>query len=347
MRHVRGSFGFTPEGGGRLSGSASLRGRTESWGRGVRFGGGGDVGVGLGVGRVVGRMGVGLPLETLALTNNLLLAIDSFTRAGTVGKRIGSTSNRPIVNTAVAIGNGTMNVASVSNGFSISTTPNAGLAFACLKVAPRAIGTSGRVDVALRSSSGTLGRIIIVNCNITGGSSLANSIATVGPSSGGGNIIIGTRSVLANGITNMGVADGSNAPNNNTGVHIHNNSSLGTSGSPLVIVSNLTVSGSNMGNLSGLLSMMGPRSVRSFDILGSTSTATVCNSHNSGNIVVVAAGGNHGNRGPAISCSNDMAVDRGGGAISILDTSRFHTGIRELCNGSDRTCDTLNATGAG
>lgn len=39
----------------------------------------------------------------------------------------------------------------------------------------------------------------------------------------------------------------------------------------------------------------GPTSTRSVRVLGSTSTTTVCNSHTTGNIVVIAAGGNAGN----------------------------------------------------
>lgn len=48
-----------------------------------------------------------------------------------------------------------------------------------------------------------------------------------------------------------------------------------------------------------------PDRIRSISMLGSTTSTTVCNSQTTGNIVLVAAGGN-GRKGLAFGCSNGM-----------------------------------------
>ncbi len=292
--------------------------------------------------RVVGRRGFALPLEVMTALFTLFLFTDKlFTRSVAIGNCIRSTDNSPIVNTAVDVSNGTINIASCSNGFAVGTPRNRRLSISCIKFSARAITTSPIISIAVSSGAHRLSRIIIVNCNHTGGASLANSIATVGPSSVGGNLGADTRSVLVNGITNIDIVDDSNTPNNTTAVHVHNNSSLGTDGSPLVIVSNLTVSGCNIRNLTGPLSLIGPGSVRDFAMLGSTDTATVCNSHTSGNIVVVAAGGNHGNSGTRISCDNGISIDIMHSGLGIVDNNRGNRCIGFVhgtfkCTGSSR-----------
>lgn len=68
---------------------------------------------------------------------------------------------------------------------------------------------------------------------------------------------------------------------------------------------------------------LGPTSVRDVAMLGSTTTATVCNTHTTGNIVIVAAGGN-GTNGPRVafsaglSCSPGFSVSH----LGLLDSRR-------------------------
>lgn len=80
------------------------------------------------------------------------------------------------------------------------------------------------------------------------------------------------------------------------GFGVHNVDAIG-SGDPLFIVSKLMTSNNDFSGL-------GPGSVRGVSVLGSTNATTVCNSHSSGNMILIAAGGNGGGRHTAIQLDN-------------------------------------------
>lgn len=294
----------------------------------------------------VGRIGLEVYRAVLALVLKLFLSMNTCTRGVAIGKRMGSTLKK-IVNTGMIRGKGSAGnaVASLSNGFALAIPRKTALIISFVKCGARRMTTTPSMVVALRSSTRLLNRIIMVNCNATGGGSLAKSIATVDTSGVMGNTIASTASVLINGTTNMDIVASNNTPKTNTAVHIHNNSSVSTSGGPLVIVSNIPMSSNNVGNVSGPLTAIRPGSVRAFAVLGSTSTATVCNSHTSGNIVVVGAGGK-GSKHMRINCDNAFSVGAEPGGMSMVSTGRFERFIASGFNRSDTRFGTLNRTGA-
>lgn len=70
---------------------------------------------------------------------------------------------------------------------------------------------------------------------------------------------------------------------------------------------------------------LGPGRVSGVDILGSNSTATLCNSHTTGNIVMMAAGENRCSTG---GC--DMSI---GTNMSLLSAKHLRVvGSRRLCS---------------
>lgn len=78
--------------------------------------------------------------------------------------------------------------------------------------------------------------------------------------------------------------------------------------------------------------------MRSVSILGSTSTATVCNSQKTGNMIVIAAGRTRRKRA-RVGFSCDCNVRRATGACSVLGTSRcttlrgrVHAGTKSRCS---------------
>lgn len=262
---------------------------------------------------VEGLEGVRGPLTLLSF---LYLFPTKVSTRDVMGKMIASRDNRPIVNTAIGTTNDGRNIiASLSNGFDVSTTPSTALAVACVNVRSGAIGTrtNGALAVALGSSSGILGSIIIVNCNIRGGDSLANTITSVGDSSVGNLSTASTNTTLRNGTTNMRVV-GSNNPNRTTSVHVHNCSSGDNGVNPLLVISNLGISG---------VRCLSPSVVRDVRMLGSTTSTTVCNTRTNGNIIVVAAGANTtGNNGTRVSCDDGFAVRSLKGETSVFSTPR-------------------------
>lgn len=136
------------------------------------------------------------------------------------------------------------------------------------------------VGIIVGSSSRVLNRAMIVKCNDTGGHSLANSVAGVGNRRVTGGPTAGPLSSLRKGVTNIRVVGGKHT-NSSPRVHVHKAGSVGNCG-PLCVMSKLFGSG---------VGFLGPRSVRSVRMLGSPSSLTVFNMHNTGNMVVVAAGG--------------------------------------------------------
>lgn len=66
------------------------------------------------------------------------------------------------------------------------------------------------------------------------------------------------------------------------------------------------------------LGTLSPRIVSKFSVLGSTATATVCKAHNTGNIVVIAAGSKRGLSGPVVGFHMRKRVDRPAGAPGFI-----------------------------
>lgn len=238
------------------------------------------------------------------ITNRL---IRSIRRKHAIANGVVSSAKRPLVNMSMLIGNAAINaVASFSNGCSLRIPSNGRvLIVSCVKCGARSVAMKGdgRLGVGVRTSARTLSRIIIINCNIVGGHSLANSVTSIGTTSVMGSPTSGTVRTLRKRIPNLSVMHGSNGTASNMAVGVHKRHSLssigsrfngGITGTPLFVVSNVRKNS---------FSSVTPTSVRSVRILGSTSSATVCNSRNTGKMVVVAAGGNTRN-GAGFSCGN-------------------------------------------
>lgn len=266
-----------------------------------------------------------------------------------IGNTVASVRNRTVVNTGVVRRNAAGNaVASVSNGFALRIPTSTRLIVSCVNcggiVVP--MGKGAGFAVGVRSSTLGLRAIMMATVNVGGGrTSLACSARRLGNSRLGGMGSTGVVGSLTNGSTNIRVAGDSSNLKNSTGMSVHNTHSTFTDngGRPLCIVSNIPVLGvaarsataivknrgskigrSSNSNISGL----GPSSVRDVDVLGNTSTTTLCNSRTTGNIVLVAAG-SKGTNVSEIAFSSGLAMSR------TIDLPRFRGGCKRATSNAD------------
>lgn len=162
-----------------------------------------------------------------------VFAVATCTRGMAVAKAMMSASGLPLVNIGIIVGNASANAAaSLSNGFALAKRGKRALIFSCVKVAlRRVICGKGPLRIVVGSSSGTLRRIIVVNCRAIGGSSLANTMTMISAGRVGGDstkaLIDRVRKLTAN----MGIHD-DNETNRSTSVRVHNINSL-DGGTPL------------------------------------------------------------------------------------------------------------------
>lgn len=234
----------------------------------------------------------------------VIVALGSSRGIGGVGNAVGSSTKRPVVNTGMVLGKSTAmkDVASVSNGFSLSIPDGTALRISCVNCGARSIPVKGGsfLGVALGRSARALSRIIIMNCNSRGGIGIVNSVTSISDGTLRSHTIPSISGVLANRVSNIAVARRDNGPKRSTNaVHVHNINSFKTAPDPLILMSKLPNS----------LDSLAPTSVSGVSILGSTSSTTVCNSHTTGNIVLMAAGGK-GRNGTHVVCGNSINVDR-------------------------------------
>lgn len=278
---------------------------------------------------VEGVLGLGLELFVVCGLGRLFLVfvltfIDLTTCTRDLAMANGIVSDRKcrIVKDDMAVGNITniKAIASMGNGcaLGIGSTSGSMLIFSCMNVAPRRIGIGGQdmVGIALRTSTMLLRSIIMVNCTTIPHESLAKSMASIDDGRLSGIPMDSIARTLAKHVTNIVIRRDRNAPNTSVSMHIHKNVSVARDGRPLCVVSNFP----DRSNVSAL----SPTRVRAVSILGSTSTATVCNTHNTGNMIMVAAGGNDGsNNGTAIAFSDCINIGGVTGGLSMLGTNRF------------------------
>lgn len=238
---------------------------------------------------------VGLHLLMTFLTFIMSMSLrTTMRRRGHVSNAMVS-SKRPLPNISMRMGNTAANaVASVSKGCSVSTPTSKVLIFHFMKLgATRGpIGKQDAVSIALRSSDGRLSRIVMMTCTATGGCDFAKTTSAMGKSRVTGLRMTDISHTLRNAISNIRTDTSDKRPNASTRVHVHNVKSVGTSDTPLCMISNIPFSNS--------IGTVGPSSVTSVAILGSTTSTTLCNSHNTGKIVVVAAGRKRASSGAAI-----------------------------------------------
>lgn len=218
------------------------------------------------------------------------------TRGMSIGKAIISAGNSTVVNTDIGIlGGSSINaVASLSKGFALSIPRStAGLRVDFMKVGSiiTAIGPNGRLGIILRRSGRALSRIMIMKCKASHHKSLANTVSSIDRGILGSVPVASTTTTVAKGLTNIGMITASKSPSTAVRVAMHNNNSVARSGSPLCVISNFRIDG---------VGSVPPNSVRDVSILGSTSSATVCKTGNTGNIVLIAAGDN-GTKGARVS----------------------------------------------
>lgn len=163
-----------------------------------------------------------------------------------------------------------------------------------------------------------------------GGTSLTKSITIVRNGDFGSRPITHIRSTLGKHVSNIRMVS-DNIPNNTVGVHMHNTDSIGGDGSPLCMMSNV-IHRANLRNVD-------PRSVRDVRILGSTSSATVCNTHNTGNIIVMRAGDN-GTNTTRIAFSNDFNFSGTCGVPRMVNAGRC---TRTLISRGNISRDTMRS----
>lgn len=264
---------------------------------------GGSVGVGRGMSVSIGGGDIRRILRVLFMKGGVHCGIRKRrvsicgprrSERGTVAKLIVSITGRPIVNTSIImVKSAGKYVASFSKGFSlrISRFP-IGLRVDCVNCGSRrmAMHSAGAVRIMLHRSARALSRIIMIKCNSRGGTGLAKTITSIGVSRiVNGHPLSRTTSTLRNAIPNLFISDSNGTPNGDGSFRVHNTCSMNVGGSsnscndtvgPLVLVSGIRKS----------LSVIGPRSVRAIAILGSTTSTTVCNTHTTNNMVLIAAG---------------------------------------------------------
>ncbi len=175
-------------------------------------------------------------------------------------------------------------LASLSKGFDLRAGPKSQLTISVVNFLRRDVtidNGAANLALALGPSVGVLSRIIIINCNIRGEDSVANTVSSISSR--------GTRDLPAAGITRVlhkttpklriGLKD--TRPNKDSSVLVQKHHSLSNNGSPLCIISKIPVTD---------VSSIGTGSVTSVRILGSTSSRSVCKTETTGKIVLIAAG---------------------------------------------------------
>lgn len=259
---------------------------------GIGMGGGTDVGMGsTALSRTLTRMLGGANCSCRVVSQRMLVGATSSSISsipdmrrgrGTVANVVGSMGNRPVVNTGIIRGNAAGNaIASVRKEFSLGITPNTALMISCVKCAADRVIINGgaSLTVDLGRSSRVLSRIIIINCKAVGGGSLANTITTIGNSSLTTHGAARLSATLRNTTSNIAMAHSGDTPKTATDVRVQNIAAVNRA-DPLIVMSKVPKS----------VGRIGPRSMRDVSILGSTTSTSVCNSHTTTNIVMVAAG---------------------------------------------------------
>lgn len=122
-------------------------------------------------------------------------------------------------------------------------------------------------------------------------------------------------------------------PNDSPGVALHKKTAVAKSGDTTLVVISKVIHGG--------VTSVGSSSVRSVRILGSTTSATVCNTHTGKNIVLVRAGGN-GRKGMSIGCGFGVNVGFTHGKCRCLGTNSCLCCAQLKFGGTGRTmtkCD--------
>lgn len=206
-----------------------------------------------------------------------------------MGKMIGSRLNRPLPTMAMMMGNAAGKMAaSLSNRCALSGIPTkSALMFSFLKVRARRVMIEGRGHVSIRVGRSTIdvSRMMIMTFNARGGRDVIDSVRAMGPTTLG-MPSDGLAATLTKHVSNLVTCRHDNRPKRSgTSFFVHNIAAFNCGGSPLVLVSNVRAA-------SARLTHLRPSSVTTFSVLGSTATATLCNTHNTGNIVRMRAGRN-------------------------------------------------------
>lgn len=245
---------------------------------------------------------------------------------------IASTTNRPLVNTGIMRGKRPDGkaVAGLSNGFALGMADGGTVVtVSVVKVGAIRIaipGSKGALAMELRSSARALSRMIIMTCKRRGGMSIAKSVSTINGQRLGRNPASDIAGDLAKHVPKLMAHRADKHPNRSTTtLCVHNHTAIGST-SPLVVMSNVRHS----------FSRVSPSRVRDVSMLGSTSTATICNMHKTGKIVLIAAGHN-GSNGTGISFSNRFNVARVGHVAGVIGTRRCTALVGRNLIGRKRT----------
>lgn len=223
---------------------------------------------------------------------------------GEIAKIIGSMVKRPLVNTGIIRGNEDAGkiVASFGKGFALRISRSTSLIIDCVKCLTRSVpaGKGKSFRVVLGRSAGALSRIIIAKCKSFGGTACAKSTSILAARGLRTLPIISIKRVVRSGVPNVDIiTNASSRPNTGAALQMQKITSVGTSARPLCMLSKMPVPSCSLDGFADVsrtkkvkfVRALGPTSVRDVAILGSTTSTSLCNTGNTGKIILVAAGG--------------------------------------------------------
>lgn len=152
-----------------------------------------------------------------------------------------------MVNTGMIVRNANANaVASMRKGFGLTSIAGKTMVrvdfVKCVSGALRT-GSTSSLGVMLGRSGRTLSRIMMMNCNMRHGDSLANSITSIGSSMLRDHPRTGLVRSLRKTIPKLGVDIANDGTRNSSAAaHVHNGGSVATSGGPLIVLSKVPFS---------------------------------------------------------------------------------------------------------
>lgn len=265
----------------------------------ISTGGGGVFGV---LSRVFTKAGIGCSILRGGVVLSARVIRKVRRRRGGIANVIGSGTNVPVINTAVVRGKDAGNaISSLSKGFDLRVGDRKAVLVSCVNCVARRVGIGGGsgLVVALRRSARALSRMIIMNCNTVRGHSMSATVSAMGKKGVSRVPASGVSRDLINVSSNVALRRVDKRPKTTPTVQIQKTNSVGDKGSPLFMVSNCPAASTR------LFGGVGPTSVTSVRVLGSTTSSTVCNSGTKGNMVVIAAGRKRA-KGPGIDFSARM-----------------------------------------
>jgi iron complex outermembrane receptor protein len=275
------------------------------------------------------------------------LALPAFTQDKVIkGKVADAKDGTPIAGATVTVKGTNVATSTGSDGtFKLTVPANAKtLVISSVGFGEKEVAaTSSDLQINLTSSSAALNEVVVIGYGTSKKKDLTGAISTVTQKDFVKGPITTPEQLISGKVAGVQVTPGSGVPGASSVIRIRGGTSLNASNDPLIVIDGVPVANGGINGSPGILSMINPNDIESFNILKDASAAAIYGSRAANGVILITT--KKGSAGKVkVSFSTLNSISAKTGEVDVLSADQFKALVNARGSSTDKALLGTNST---